>query len=71
MQSYQILKELDFERIAGSEGESKAIRIISKHLKKMGIKPKLEEFSIKSFDAGMASVIAGKKRWEVVSQRLV
>ncbi|MDD3524164.1 MAG: M28 family peptidase [Candidatus Cloacimonetes bacterium] len=66
MQSYQILKELDFERIAGGEGESKAIRIISKHLKKMGIKPKLEEFAIKSFDAGMASVIAGKKRWEVI-----
>lgn len=64
MQSYDILKELDFERLAGSGGELKAIEIITGHLKAFGLNPLLEEFTLKSFDAGEAEIVCGGKKWE-------
>ncbi|MBN2829962.1 MAG: M20/M25/M40 family metallo-hydrolase [Candidatus Cloacimonetes bacterium] len=52
----QVLKELDFERIAGSKGEEKAHKIICEHLDKAGIKYELEPFKLWAFDDGEASI---------------
>ncbi|MDO9577224.1 MAG: M20/M25/M40 family metallo-hydrolase [Candidatus Cloacimonadales bacterium] len=58
---YKVVKELNFERLAGSANEKKAIDILSKHIKDLGFKPKLEAFDLVSFDAGKATIsVEGK-----------
>ncbi len=58
----QVLKELDFERLAGSEGEAKGREIIKKHLDEAGIPYVEEPFKLWSFDSGVASLeIDGKE----------
>ncbi|MDP8204112.1 MAG: hypothetical protein P9L95_06230, partial [Candidatus Tenebribacter mawsonii] len=58
---YKVVKEIGFERLAGSDGEKKAIRIISSYIKGLGLKPKLESFELTSFDAGLAIIkVEGK-----------
>ncbi|HPR18734.1 MAG TPA: M20/M25/M40 family metallo-hydrolase [Candidatus Cloacimonadota bacterium] len=58
---YKVVKELNFERLAGSENEQKAIEILSKHIREMGLEPRLEPFELVSFDAGTASIsVEGK-----------
>jgi len=64
MNLYALLKTLDFERVAGSAGEQKAIEIITDFMKKCGLKPKLEAFDIHGFEAGTAIISAGSKHWE-------
>ncbi len=64
MQLYSLLKSLDFERLAGTDGEQKAIGIITDYLKKCGLKPKLEDFDIHGFDAGTATISVDDKKWE-------
>ena len=39
---YKVVKEIGFERLAGSEGEKKAIKILSGYIKELGLKHKLE-----------------------------
>lgn len=58
-----ILKELNFERLAGSKGEKKAIKIIGSYLKNLGLKYKLEEFEIFSFETGSAEIITDKDKF--------
>ncbi|RLC49460.1 MAG: hypothetical protein DRH79_09030 [Candidatus Cloacimonadota bacterium] len=58
---YKVVKELNFERLAGSANEKKAIEILSKHIKDLGFKPKLESFDLVSFDAGNATISADGK----------
>ena len=59
---YKVVKEIGFERLAGSEGEEKAIKILSKYIKDLGFKPKLESFDLTSFDAGSAIIkVEGKE----------
>ncbi len=57
-----VLKELSFERLAGSSGEKKAADIIKKHITSFGLELKEEEFELHSFNTGTASLrIAGKE----------
>ncbi len=58
---YKVVQELNFERLAGSANEQKAIEILSKHIKALGLKPRLEAFDLVSFDAGTASISVEKK----------
>lgn len=46
MKTYELLKELSFERISGTETEMKACELIQKELKKMGLDPKVEAFDV-------------------------
>ncbi len=59
LNAHAILKELSFERIAGSAGERRAARIIEGHLRDLGIKYKVEPFTLQGFDTGTASVSCG------------
>lgn len=59
---YKVVKEIGFERLAGSEGEKKAIKILSGYLKALDLKPKLELFELTTFDAGSAIIkVEGKE----------
>jgi len=58
---YKVVKEIGFERLAGSKGEKKAITILSKYIVELGLKPKLESFELTSFDAGTASISVDNK----------
>ena len=58
---YKVVKDLNFERLAGSANEKKAIEILSGYIKELGLKPKLESFDLVSFDAGKAMIsVEGK-----------
>jgi len=59
---YKIIKELDFERLAGTEGEKKAIEVLGKYLKELGYEPQLHAFEINTFETGTAVVsVDGKE----------
>jgi len=58
---YKVVKELDFERLAGTEGEKKAIVTITDYIKKIGLEYKLEEFPLHTFIPGTAEIICGQK----------
>lgn len=58
---YKVIKELGFERIAGTQGEKKAIEILVSYLQKLNLKPKLENFQITSFETGTAKIEVGGK----------
>lgn len=58
---YKVVKELNFERLAGSANEKKAIEILSNHIKELGLKPQLESFELISFDAGTAEITVDGK----------
>jgi len=62
MKLYDLLKEIDFERLAGSTGEKKARDIFKKHLKAWGLKSKEHKFELNSFDTGTAEVIHKKTK---------
>lgn len=61
MSLHQLLKKLDFERLAGTDGESHGREVICNYLSGLGLKPIVEAFEIKGFDSGTATIsIAGK-----------
>ncbi|HNX37909.1 MAG TPA: M28 family metallopeptidase [Candidatus Cloacimonadota bacterium] len=64
MNLYQLLKSLDFERLAGTEGEKKGIGVISQHLRTLGLEPGLESFELNGFESGTAIVTVGERKWE-------
>jgi Zn-dependent M28 family amino/carboxypeptidase len=64
MTLYGLLKALDFERLAGTAGEQKAIEIITAYLKQCGLKPKLEAFEIHGFASGTADISCNGNIWE-------
>lgn len=53
---FNVLKELDFEHIAGSKEEEKARNIIIKYLEESNIKYDIESFDLHSFDAGKGEI---------------
>lgn len=61
---YRVVKEIGFERLTGSEGEKKAIAILSNYIKELGLKPKLESFELISFEAGNAIIDVGNKTFK-------
>jgi len=59
---YKVVKEIGFERLAGSSGEKKAIKILGEYFKGLNLIPKLEPFELTSFDAGSAIIkVEGKE----------
>jgi Zn-dependent M28 family amino/carboxypeptidase len=53
---YKIVKDLGFERLAGSSGESRAREVITGYIKQLGLKYILEEFELNSFNPGSAEI---------------
>jgi len=59
---YKVVKEIGFERLAGSAGEKKAIKILSGYIQAMDLNPKLESFDLTTFEAGSAIIkVEGKE----------
>ncbi|MBN1151110.1 M28 family peptidase [candidate division WOR-3 bacterium] len=56
LNALKILKELDFERIAGSDGEEKARNILCGILDDLGVNQEIEEFELSSFETGKAEI---------------
>ena len=56
---FALLKELSFERLAGSAQERTAAEIITKHIESLDLKVVKEEFPVISFDTGSGTITAG------------
>ena len=59
---YKIIKDLGFERLAGTSGEAKAVKVITDYIQQLELPYKLEEFKLNTFEPGHAEIIckAGK-----------
>ncbi len=55
-EGFELLKEISFERLVGTEGEKKAQEIITKYLKNNNLSFYLEPFSLTGFEKGKASL---------------
>lgn len=64
MTLYSLLKQLDFERLSGTEGETKGRKVIMDYLKGLGYKPKAEAFKINGFESGTATISVANTSWE-------
>ena len=51
MTLHKLLQQLDFERLAGTAGEERAQDVICGWLRQQGLKPSLEAFEFKGFEA--------------------
>jgi hypothetical protein len=60
-----LLAELDFERVAGTDGEARARDVILRELRAMGLEPKVEGFELRSFEPGTATLVTGGERVRV------
>ncbi len=56
MELHQLLKQIDYERLAGSAGEKKARTVFKGHLASWGLDFTEQEFEIFAFDTGSAKV---------------
>ncbi|MBW6514649.1 MAG: Zn-dependent exopeptidase M28 [Candidatus Syntrophosphaera sp.] len=63
MTLYQLLKQLDFERLSGTEGEARGRQVIVDQLRSLGLDPRSEPFELHGFDSGTAEMRAGEKSW--------
>jgi hypothetical protein len=61
----ELFAELDFERLAGTPGETRAAEILLRHLKGMGLEPGLEEFSVNTFRTGTARLTSAAGAWDL------
>ncbi|MGC9367372.1 MAG: M28 family peptidase [bacterium] len=61
LDAQEVLSELNFERLAGSPGEKKALELIGGYLKKLHLEYQLEPFQLNSFDTGNAQIKLGEK----------
>lgn len=64
MTLHQLLKSLDYERLAGTSGEERGRNFIIGHLQEQGLNPKAEAFEIKGFESGTAIVSVKDQSWE-------
>jgi len=60
MELYTVLKQINFERLAGSEGEKKARDIFKKYLTSWKLKVSEHAFDMYCFETGQAEIKAGK-----------
>jgi len=60
MELYTALKQINFERLAGSEGERKARAIFKKYLSSWNLKVTEHAFEMYCFETGQAEIKAGK-----------
>lgn len=63
---YNIIRELNFERLAGSKNEVKAAGIIASYIESLGLQVKYDEFSLAAFDTGKGIISTGKQNFEVI-----
>lgn len=61
------LKSLNFIRLAGTDGEKKAINFIEKEVKNLGFKVKKHPFKIKTFEHKKATLSCGKTTFEGIA----
>ncbi|MEA1972743.1 MAG: hypothetical protein U9N34_05555, partial [Candidatus Cloacimonadota bacterium] len=61
---YELVKELDFVRTAGSLEEDKAIKIITSHLDDIGLQYKLEPFEMVNYEPGLATIKCDDKKFD-------
>jgi hypothetical protein len=59
----RLFSELDYERLVGTPGEARAIEVITKQLKGMGLAPSLEPFTVTGFTTGTAELYCEGKKW--------
>jgi len=71
MELYELLKEIDFERLPGSEGERKAREVFKKHLSACKLNFSEHEFEMNCFDTGEAEVLVGDKSFKALPLGLV
>jgi len=67
----RLFSELDYERLVGSPGEARAIEVISRQLRSMGLEPSLEPFPVTGFTTGTASLSCGGATWALNPYGLV
>lgn len=63
MRIYDIVKQLDFERTAGSDAEKKAIDFITKYLDELNLDYHLEPFTMMNYDPGKATIFCEDKEF--------
>jgi len=61
MTLYELVKQLDFEKVAGSEGEKKARNIFKEYLREYGLKGVEHPFSMNCFTPGKAVITYKRK----------
>ena len=59
------VRNLDFERIAGTDGERKGLEYIVNFLNKNNIENQVEEFELVSFDFGISEISIGNKKFSL------
>jgi len=59
----EVVKSLDFERIAGSAQEDRAVEIISEYIAELGLEAKYEEFNLTGFETGEAKIVVDKQEF--------
>jgi hypothetical protein len=67
----RLFHELDYERLVGSPGEARAIEVISRELRRIGLEPSLEEFPVTGFTTGTAELSCGGRTWALNPYGLV
>ena len=68
---YNVLKELDFEHLAGSPEEAKAREIIKKHLDEAKITYKEEPFTMYGFDTGESKILTDDLKIDAIPFGLI
>jgi len=63
---YKILKELHYERLAGTQGEKKAMEVISKYCKEFGYEPRIEPFEITTFEPGISKISVTESEYNAI-----
>jgi len=64
IEPHRIIKELSFERLTGTAGERRAAGAICRHLRALGLRPRLEPFPVNTFETGTATVEIGGRRFK-------
>lgn len=59
----RVIKDLDFVRLSGTEGEKKAVDIICDYIRQTGWEPAIEDFEINTFNPGTARIIIENKEF--------
>ena len=65
-----LLTKLDFERLAGTDGEARARDILVRELRDMGLEPAVEGFEVRSFEPGIATLQVGGDQFDLVPHGL-
>lgn len=62
----RVLREISFERLAGTDGERKAAEILLSYLKSLKLPITIEEFDINTFKSGDGTLTINDKEFDVI-----